>query len=239
MFLSKILSSAEAEYWPTELEVACLIWIMRKIRHMVEGAHKPMIVLTDHSSLVDIVRQTKLSTSSAEKLNLRLVRASNYLSQYNMKIRHKPGKLNIVPDALSRLAQLGTERPQEDVLGDIETGAYHSTIIEISPELRKRLIDAYESDPFWFKLAISLKNGTPPGIQFELRDKLLYFYGGKTDRLYIPKALRKLVFELVHDNNSHSGLHRCFQKIIDTLYILRLTHHLREYIRYCPACLRN
>lgn len=35
MFLSKALTPAERNYWPTELEVGAMVWAMRKIRHFV------------------------------------------------------------------------------------------------------------------------------------------------------------------------------------------------------------
>ena len=37
-------------------------------------------------------------------MNVRLVRASQFLRQFQLDVRHKPGKEHIVPDALSRLA---------------------------------------------------------------------------------------------------------------------------------------
>lgn len=36
MFLSKCLNSAEQNYWPTELEVAGVVWVVRKTRHLIE-----------------------------------------------------------------------------------------------------------------------------------------------------------------------------------------------------------
>ncbi len=30
MYLSKVLTTTESRYWPTELEVAALIWVVRK-----------------------------------------------------------------------------------------------------------------------------------------------------------------------------------------------------------------
>ncbi|KAI0997352.1 hypothetical protein K3495_g10831 [Podosphaera aphanis] len=103
MFLSRMLSMAEKNYWPTELEVAALVWTVKKVRHIIEAAETPVIVYTDHSATTSIARQTSLNTVSVEKLNLRLVLASEYLQRFHLDIRHKSGKLNIVPDAISRL----------------------------------------------------------------------------------------------------------------------------------------
>jgi len=35
LFLSKLLTDAETQYWSTELKIACLIWIIKKIHHII------------------------------------------------------------------------------------------------------------------------------------------------------------------------------------------------------------
>ena len=70
MFLSRCLNGAEKNYWPTELEVAEIVWVVRKIRHLIESSEcPPTIIYTDHSAAVPISRQTSLTTSSTDKLN--------------------------------------------------------------------------------------------------------------------------------------------------------------------------
>lgn len=76
MFLSKCLNGAEKKYWPTELEVAGVVWVVKKTRHLIELLLKPPVVIyTDYSVAVPISKQTSLKTISIDKLNLRLVRA--------------------------------------------------------------------------------------------------------------------------------------------------------------------
>ena len=36
MFLSKLLNTAESKYWSIELEVAGIVWVIKKIRYIVE-----------------------------------------------------------------------------------------------------------------------------------------------------------------------------------------------------------
>ena len=106
LFLSRCLNAAERNYWPTELEISAIVWVVKKTRHMIESNQKPpVIVYTDHSAAIPISKQTTLNTTSTDKLNLRLIRASQYLSAFNLELRHKAGKSNTVPDALSRLPQ--------------------------------------------------------------------------------------------------------------------------------------
>jgi len=73
MYLSKVLNDAKKRYWPTELEVATLMCTLRKIKHFLNDTPgKPTIIFTNHSATIDIAKQTKLSSSSATRLNLGL-----------------------------------------------------------------------------------------------------------------------------------------------------------------------
>ncbi|KAJ6096625.1 hypothetical protein N7486_007371 [Penicillium sp. IBT 16267x] len=38
LFLSRLLTDAEKDYWATELEVSCIVWAIRKLRRMIEAA---------------------------------------------------------------------------------------------------------------------------------------------------------------------------------------------------------
>ena len=180
MFLSKMLSSAENNYWPTELEVAGVVWVVRKVRHLIESSRKPpTIIYTDHSAAVPISRQTTMSSSSTDKLNLRLVRASQYLSQFNLLVKYKAGKANIVPDALSRLQGAPPSTSDSSVstldalcadafveLGLREasmnsvksSAAYHITLVEMSQSFKDRLMLAYKEDKQWNKVLVVLRS---------------------------------------------------------------------------------
>ena len=209
MFLSKLLNEAEKGYWPTELEVAGIVWVVKKLRHMIESSSvPPVIIYTDHSAAVPISRQTTLTTSSTDKLNLRLVRASQYLSGFELSIRHKAGKSNVVPDALSRLPGnsdkgKSQEQSQEGILdvlyghavkkSDMSEEAdaeivYHITLVEMSDDFKSRLRKAYKEDDQWKRILEMLsRNDTPgdppaeiekPGLRFKLRNDLIYYVSG-------------------------------------------------------------
>lgn len=47
---SCILTPAEKHYWATELEVSCIVWVVRKIRHMIEAVPEDLtpVAYTDH-----------------------------------------------------------------------------------------------------------------------------------------------------------------------------------------------
>ena len=134
LFLSKCLSQAESRYWPTELEIAGIVWTIRKVHHMVRASFTTTVIWTDHSAIASIVKQTKLSSSSVDKLNLRLIRASTYLSQFNIVVKHKAGRDHIIPDALSRIPAAQDQPRKMEAAG--ETHAYSGTIVELPESFR-------------------------------------------------------------------------------------------------------
>lgn len=86
------------------------------------------------------------------KMNLRLVRASLFLQQFRLDVRHKPGKEHIISDALSRLAStnVGCSDASHSELDTLFT--YNTTLIEIHPDLISRILARYEDDKYWARL---------------------------------------------------------------------------------------
>ena len=352
LFLSRLLKDAETRYWPTELELAGIVWVLTKTRHMVESAPHT-VVYTDHGAALGISKQTSMTTSSTAKLNLRLIRASEYIQRFrSIEFRHKPGKQHIIPDALSRLSQTGSQaRSQEEGQLDL---CYHITLVEMSESFKSRLVAEYAKDPQWNRIlevlrssasddaagkAVPVANaGTaatkdesrmlavvvprkspriagrtasevpatpavarseiqdaasevpsarkdaasevpatpavarsetqdaaseapsvpaaPPsarpedpvgsqenrnGLRFKLRNGLIYYTNhqdGK-ERLCVPNALEKEIFELGHDRQHHGGFHRTYDRIAGSIYLRNLVKHLRSYIEHCPECELN
>jgi hypothetical protein len=99
-----------------------------------------------------------------DKLNLRLVRALQYLSQFRLDVRYRPGRQHIVPDALSRL--LATEG-----LGDSKTDTleepfiFNTTVIELAEDFHKRLVQACETDKHWAAIRSLLSEPYTPRLQ--------------------------------------------------------------------------
>lgn len=166
IFLSRLLSPAESHYWPTELEIVGFVWVLKKVRHLIESARAKVMVQIDHSAIRDIVQQSSItSTTSAMRMNVRLVRASQFLCQFRLVICHKPGKEHIVPDALSRLASANTnllsEDPNYSELDALFT--YNTTLIDIYPDLVKQIVKGYKADNWWAKIWRQIKENDKLG----------------------------------------------------------------------------
>ena len=72
MYLSQMLNRHEVNYWPTELEIAGIVWAIQKTRHLIKSS-AIVKVFTDHSSVADVLSTRSLKTSSSVQQNLRHV----------------------------------------------------------------------------------------------------------------------------------------------------------------------
>ena len=183
MYLSRMLNVVEQNYWSIELEIVDIVWVIKKIRHMIEFTRKSFIIIyIDHFVAISISRQTSLTTSSIDKSNLRLVRASQYLFSFNLTLRHKVEKFNVVSDALSRLfeyrASMIDDKDKNDILNalydhsiDIDnielnetiilekvTVTYHIILIQMSNKFKTRLSEVYMIDKHWAEVYDMIKS---------------------------------------------------------------------------------
>ena len=72
-----MFNEAETKYWPAELEMAGLVWVIREIRHMIEitKTEKTAVIFTNNAINISIAKQTILANNNINKFNFRLVRA--------------------------------------------------------------------------------------------------------------------------------------------------------------------
>ena len=62
-----------------------------------------IIIYTNHSAIINIMKQIKFAFINIDKLNLRLIKIFIFLSQFVFDVRHKLDKQYIVSNVLSRL----------------------------------------------------------------------------------------------------------------------------------------
>ncbi len=104
MFLSKILASIKTRYWSTELKRIDVIWIVKKVRHLIKSFKKSLtIIFTNHFAIAEIIKQTFLISFNTNKLNLRLIQTSQYLFVLSIDIKIKFDKFHIISNVLLRL----------------------------------------------------------------------------------------------------------------------------------------
>lgn len=92
-FISKTLSSTEENYATNEKEMLAIVWALHTLRNFIYG-HK-ILIYTDHQPLT--------FTISPKNNNAKLKRWKAFIEEHDHQIFYKPGKANVVADALSRV----------------------------------------------------------------------------------------------------------------------------------------
>jgi hypothetical protein len=114
IFFNRCFTGAEQHYKSLELEVVYLVWAYKRLHILLYSNNKRIIVFTDYNAIYNIVKSTNLNTTSIDRTNRRLTNASVYLSIYPLDVYYIPSRLNLVPDALSRLRVVGDDTVRAD-----------------------------------------------------------------------------------------------------------------------------
>ncbi len=98
------------------------------------------------------------------RLNLKLVRASQFLQQFKLDVWYKPGKEHIILDVLSQLVSANTRHPDPlhselDILF-----TYNTTLVEIHPALVSQILAGYKEDPWWARLQLQIQTNSDLGV---------------------------------------------------------------------------
>ncbi|XP_020266818.1 uncharacterized protein LOC109842338 [Asparagus officinalis] len=97
-YASRQLKKHEQNYPTHDLELAAVIFALKLWRYYLLG--EQVKVFTDHKSLKYIFTQ--------KELNMRQRRWLELIADYDIDLQYHPGKVNVVPDALSRLPAIMT-----------------------------------------------------------------------------------------------------------------------------------
>ncbi|GMF37784.1 unnamed protein product [Phytophthora fragariaefolia] len=92
-FQSRQLKAAERNYPVHDKEQLAMKYTLVKFLVHLLGS-RPFVVYTDHASL-------RAATNSPH-LSQRIARWLSFFAEYNFRVDYKPGKLNVIADALSR-----------------------------------------------------------------------------------------------------------------------------------------
>ena len=105
-YASGVLNKAQRNYSTTQREGLAVVWATAHFRAYIHGI--PTVVVTDHSALTWIL--------SVREPTSRLARWAMALMDYDLTFIHRPGKSNVIADALSRLKSRdgSQENPEEN-----------------------------------------------------------------------------------------------------------------------------
>ena len=240
---------AECNYEIYNKELLAVVRCFEEWRAELESSPFPVEVLSDHKNL-EYFMTTKM-------LSRRQARWSEFLSRFDFRITHRPGKLSGKPDALTRRSQdLPAEGdPRKNIMAQQLLKPQNLTALVASgltgpaPPPPSAAADdpweqAYATDPVPNEVLLALRTGARRSdhltlSQCEDRGGRLFYQG----RMYVP-ALDALRLQLVKDHHDspaagHPGRAKTLELLSRAYYWPKMRRFVDRYVRNCHPCQRS
>lgn len=255
-YYGRKLSSAERNYYTTEIECLAIVAAMRNFRWLLDG--KQFLVITDHSCL------SYLNTMAPKKP--RLTRWMLELQIYDFKVFHNPGRNHVLADALSR-APPPAESSHTTTAAFQPACAAASAADSTCPPLLSldNIKQAQASDPLCKAIKTYLNGGPLPtsksGVSKTLvsalcKDMVIWndvlysvWYPDSNKhtgqnaywRVVIPDvaALREAVLVACHDDcvgGAHLSFARTYETVRTRFFWQAMGRDVEEYTKACVEC---
>ena len=212
-FESRKMNTAEVNYPTHERELLAVIHALRTWRHYLEG--RKFKVVTDHYALKYLMTQPHLSKRQARWLDM--------LAEFDFEVIHKPGKSNVVADALSRLYMVECLTISE---------------VQVDSKLLRKLEEEYAQD----EESKAIFESPDRHPRFKVLNQRIYWVDDDRLRLYVPSgSLRAAVMEELHDArcSGHLGIKRTSDLVKRDFYWPTLESDVEEFVKSCDACQCN
>uniref|UniRef100_A0A8C5PED6 Gypsy retrotransposon integrase-like protein 1 n=1 Tax=Leptobrachium leishanense TaxID=445787 RepID=A0A8C5PED6_9ANUR len=209
-FFSKTLTPAERNYDVGERELLAIKLSLEEWRHLLEGAHHPVVVLTDHRNL-EYLQQ-------ARRLKPRQARWALFFSRFHMIITYRPGSKNGKADALSRAQEDPPEVNNDPIL---PRTCFAITRLSLWDTIKQHTNTLEQKD-----LSLSLRQ----------QDGFLLHQ----QKIYVPAAALLSVLQYCHDSllGGHGGISKTTDLISRSFWWPRMAKDIKSYVTNCPVCIR-
>ena len=219
---SRKLTPAERNYTTGEQELLAVVHSIGIWRCYLEGGEHPVTVVTDHQPLTYLPTKVRLSR--------RQTRWAEFLSRFDIRWVHKPGKVNVA-DPLSRKPSLLLALTAEPRDCPMPTGEDQQFLDGVRA--------GYESDG-WLK---SKAHRRTLGNGQIMQSGGLWWHGTERAALYVPDVgdLRKQCLMAVHDHpfSGHAGITKTFEQFSRSYWWPQCRQSVESYVRECDSCQRN
>jgi hypothetical protein len=185
-YYSATFTPTERNYDIYERELLAVLKALQQWRPHLAVTEIPVIVLTDHANLT--------FWKNPKTVNRRVARWFNILQDYNLQIKHVPGKLHAAADMLSRPP---TSDKGENDNWDLTLLPPHLFIRTIDEQLDSwtELLGMIKASQWKWK---EVMNRWKKDLSLELKEDGIYYMD---DRLTIPPedSLKRLLLRRYHD----------------------------------------
>jgi len=247
-YYSRTLTTPELNYNTHDKELLAIFEAFWNWHHYLEGSASPIDVIMDHKNLKYFSTSKVLSCWQAQW--------SKFLSQFNLVIRFRPGKLGAKPDALTRrwdiypkegdsgYAQVNPQNlrlvfTQEQLSNSLcttylEFPVLHAVAIMDVETLHSNILSALPSDPI-----AQVHLADPPDSRWSTNKAGFLQLDG---RIYVPDLddlhLRVLWYRHDHPLAGHFGQNQTLELIRHEYTWPGLQTFIKDYIRSCTSCTR-
>lgn len=247
-YASRRLSDAEKKYTVTEKECIGVVWSTQHFRQFLWG--RKFTIVVDHHALCWLKKNRDSSG--------RLARWALKLMEFDYEIKHKQGRLHVVPDMLSRNTCVDCKPEDEDMTNEIpmlvlEASSSHCQNEDTVPlfslqwsEIQK--LQEEDEECKRIKEAVLSPDNATSGDRrlarsFLIENGVLYrrnvAHAGDKRLLYVPKSVRDEILYECHDSplsGGHLGLTKTFHKLKSRYYWPHMLKDTENYVKTCLHC---
>lgn len=249
-YFSKSLSKSEKQYPAIKLELMAIhhailafkSYIYNRKFKLITDA-KPLLHYKKTSSPADIVTRWLLD-----------------ISEFEFEFQHIPGKLNSLPDYLSRLEDIDQHKVQVDPVKECsdlnlpfldhnfeQEELHHINVSEDSPNdisistiLSEQLNDPHTSELLNILQDPSLKNSNLVKSFFiNKSSSLLMFKASRKlkPQIVLPSALKPKALAIAH--LSHFGIQKTYELVSQKFFWKNLYEDVKNFVLSCDFCIRH
>ena len=256
-FFSRVMSTSQTNYCATRRELLAVIASLQHFRHYLLNV--PVILRTDHHSLKWL--------KTFKRPEGILARWLETLSEFDITIEHRPGRIHSNADGLSRqnCKQCWGKLPKTPWIDELEranecTHPLGLHALQLLPELSDETVTDLQNDDSslgpiraWLEMSYeptvdNLRQLPPEGRKIWTQRTTLTLVNDvlvrKTDsetHLVVPDALRKRLFESAHSGPlaAHLGFDRTIAQLRPYYYWPDMAKNVTNWCRSCDICARS